>query len=184
MSTRLALLTTRTSVQRFSLRQRAGFDDLDRVARVRLVVLVVDVANRLAAHVSCRIAGACTSRGISTRRVFAVLSLVTMPISTRLGMTCSRACADFGSRLRLFVRRCDRISFACAFAAAADSALNRLDAGDQPPLLAQFAGGVEPLGLRLQPQAEQVLGRLLQASAANCSSLMSRSSVALCHRSS
>ena len=30
--------------------------------------------------------GCRTSRGISTRRVFAVLSLVTIPVSTRLGM--------------------------------------------------------------------------------------------------
>ena len=47
---------------------------------------------------------------------------------------------------------------------AARSVLNRLEAGDQAALLAQLAGSVEPLGLRLDPQTEQVLGRFLQVS--------------------
>ena len=81
--------TTRTSSHRFSFERGRRFDDLDRVAHVRLVVLVVDVADRRATQDLAVLGDAAPARGISTRRVFAILSLVTTPITTRLGMTTS-----------------------------------------------------------------------------------------------
>ena len=50
MSTCWLLVTIRTSSHRLSFERGRRFDDLDRVADVRLVVLVVHVAHRPAAH--------------------------------------------------------------------------------------------------------------------------------------
>jgi hypothetical protein len=53
--------------------------------------------------------------------------------------------------------------------------LNGLDLGDQPPVPPQLAGRVQPLGLRLDAQPEQVFAGIASVSA-NCSSLISRNS--------
>ena len=83
-----------------------------------------------------------TRRAISTRRVFAALSLVTTPTSTRFGM-CFLGLLFVGSRHFPFV-------------------LDGLDPGDQAAVLPQFAGGIEPFRLGLKSQAEEAITKLLE----------------------
>jgi hypothetical protein len=71
-----------------------------------------------------------------------------MPISIRLGM-------DWFLQLC----GCRRGRFGgCALTLSLDG----LNPGDQSALLSQFTGGIEPFGLRLQAQTEQVFGSILQ----------------------
>ena len=130
---------------------------------VRLVLLVVDVADGPPADVLA-VRGCLTSRGISTRRVLFILSLVTTPTSIRRR---PRSAVVAG------VARLIGPTWLLGWAAAAADrsavqlalAEDRLDPGDLPLGLADLAGRLQPLGGRLEAEVEQVLARLLAASA-------------------
>src|SRR6476619_7178267 len=92
--------------------------------------------------------GCRTRRGTSTRRVCVALSRVTTPVKIRLGIV-----LEFGSWFWFLFRR---------HGGPAALALDRFDLRDQLPVPPQLARGIQPLGLRLHPQAEQVVFGFLE----------------------
>src|SRR3989304_1819832 len=87
-----------------------------------------------------------TSRSISTRRVFCILSPVTRPMICRLGMTQPTLLTRGRGRRRLL----------------GALVVDRLRAGHQPAITPQLARRVESLGLRLNLQPEQMLDGVLE----------------------
>src|ERR1700736_1430527 len=96
-----------------------------------------------------------TSRGISTRRVLFILSLVTTPVSTRR-LPRSASVAIF---LRSLGRRGRLLRFCLGQLALAQDGLNP---GSLALRLADFARRLQPLGRRLEAEVEEVLGDLLE----------------------
>src|SRR5947208_13093641 len=90
-------------------------------------------------YIACR-----TRRGTSTRRVCVALSRVTTPVKIRLGIV-----LVLRSVLGSCLCRCR--------SGPATFALDRFDLSDQLAMTPQLAGGIQPLGLRLHPQAKQVV---------------------------
>ena len=119
---------------------------------------------RILPYRACR-----TSRGISTRRVLAVLSLTTIPISTRFGMATSLGFSWFGGG-----------GFLLGVAPAL--VLNRLDAGDRCRRCLRSSLGASSRSVCAWSRRRNKFSAVSFRVSASCSSLISRSS-GLRHRS-
>src|SRR3954471_12554345 len=93
----------------------------------------------------------CTRRSISTRRDLFILSLLTTPTSCR-----------FGIFLLSTAPRPPVAALCCCSGFNCTLRLDGFDAGNQAAIATKLAGGIEPFGLLLDAQAEQVLVRFLE----------------------